>query len=402
MRNLRICHMIPSFFPISRGGAEMFALNLCKKLEERGHKVQILTRNLNLPRNDYYKGIQIHRFRNILPYKIKILGGGQYLKSKYLRILVAFFDTIGGILSLWKLQRINQFHLMHASFIVPWGLIGLIVKKLVNIPLIITVHGPADFYEVPMIFNPVLRFVLRRCDVGVAVSPKLRRDILKKLGYSPLEVIYNGVPLISNRTPDNLAILGKYGIIPQNFIILTAGRLVQRKNVNLIIQAFPRILDEIPEGKLIILGSGIEAEELKKVVVELQLDASVVMPGWVPESEKIALFKRANIFMLLSQREGLSLALLESKAAGVPAIIIGSRNLLEPVNHGSTGIILEPPITIDKIVNQTVFLYQNWELRQKMGENVKKEAQLKYSLKKMVDDYIRLYYKVIRINRGNL
>jgi len=172
--------------------------------------------------------------------------------------------------------------------------------------------------------------------------------------------------------------------------------------VDLIIRALPKILEKVPESKVIILGSGIEAMELTKIVKELQLSASVIMPGWVPEVEKVALFKRANIFMQLSQREGLSLALLESKAAGIPAIVIGTPSPLEPVNHGVTGILLEPPITIDKIIEQTVFLYQNWELCQKLGENAKKEAQLKYSLEKMVDDYIRVYYEVIHKNRGNL
>ena len=400
--SLRICHMIPGFFPVAKGGAEMFALNLCKELQRRGHMVQIVTRNLNLPCKDSYNGVQIYRFRNILPYRIKILGFGQFFKSKYLRILVASFDVIGGILSLWKLQRKNQFHLMHASFIVPWGLIGIMVKTLVKIPLVITVHGPADFYEVPPIFRPVLRFVLRRCEAAVAVSPKLRSDIIMKLGYMPLKVVYNGIPLVYDTSLANLEILEKYGITSQNFVILTAGRLVRRKNVDLIIRALPKILEKVPESKVIILGSGIEAMELTKIVKELQLSASVIMPGWVPEVEKVALFKRANIFMQLSQREGLSLALLESKAAGIPAIVIGTPSPLEPVNHGVTGILLEPPITIDKIIEQTVFLYQNWELCQKLGENAKKEAQLKYSLEKMVDDYIRVYYEVIHKNRGNL
>lgn len=400
--NLRICHMIPGFFPIARGGAEMFALNLCKELQKRGHKVQILTRNLNLSYNDSYEGVQIHRFRNILPYHVKILGFGQFLKSKYLRILVAIFDVIGGVLSLWKLQRKNQFHLMHASFIVPWGLIGLMVKKILKIPLIITVHGPADFYEVPPVFNPILRFVLRHSEAAVIVSPKLRSDIIKRLGYVPLKVITNGVPLISNKVPENSAILGKYRISNGNFVILTVGRLVQRKHTDLIIRALPYILEEIPEAKMIILGSGAEAVELTNIVKDLQLGASIIMPGWVAEDEKIALYRRANIFIQLSQIEGLSLALLESKAAGIPAIIIGTRNASEPVNHGITGMLLEPPITIDKVVEQIVFLYKNPEMRQKMGENAEREAQQKYSLEKMVDDYIQLYFEVIQKRRGHL
>ncbi len=392
--SLRICHMIPGFFPIAKGGAEMFTLNLCKELQRRGHKIHILTRNLNLPKEESYKGIQIHRFRNLLPFHIKIMGFGQYLKSKYLRMLVALFDVTGGLLSLWKLQRRNNFHIIHASFIVPLGLIGLLIKKFFKIPLIITVHGPADFYEVPQVIYPVLRFILRRSNVAVAVSPRLEYDLTKKLGALPLKVICNGIPFPARSSPQNRENFGNGRIARGDFVILTAGRLVRRKRVDLLVRALPKLLEKIPEVKLLVLGSGIERAKIAKLIEELQLEFFVVMPGWVSEEEKNALFTRADIFMQLSEREGLSLALLESKAAGVPAIIVGSSGLWEPINQGSTGLLLEPPITVDKIVEQIVFLYQNPELRKEMGEAARLEALLEYTLKKMVDEYVRVYNEV--------
>ena len=400
--SLRICHMIPGFFPIAKGGAEMFTLNLCKKLQRRGHVIHILTRNLNLPKEESYKGIQIHRFRNLLPYSIKILGFGQYLKSKYLRMLVAFFDVLGGVLSLWKLQKRNRFHVIHASFIVPLGLVGLLIKKFFKTPLVITVHGPADFYEVPQVIYPVLRFILKRCNVAVAVSPRLEYDLTKKLGALPLKVICNGIPFPAKSPAQNRNNLGPGRIAAGDFVILTAGRLVRRKRVDLLVRALPKLLEKIPEAKLLVLGGGIERAKLAKLIDELQLEPFVVMPGWVSEEEKNAFFARADVFMQLSEREGLSLALLESKAAGVPAIIVGSSGSWEPINPGTTGLLLEPPITVDKIVEQTVFLNQNPELRRQMGETAQMEAQRTYTLQKMVDDYISIYNEVREKNRGYL
>ena len=394
--------MIPGFFPIAKGGAEVFALNLCKELKRRGHEVHILTRNLNLPKDESYAGIQIHRFWNLLPSQIKILGFGQYLKSKYLRMLVAFFDVIGGLLSLWKLQKRNDFHLLHASFIVPLGLIGLLIKKFFKIPLIITVHGPADFYEVPQVIYPFLRFILRRSSMTVAVSPQLKDALTKKLGALPLKVICNGIPFPASSSPQNRRTLGNGKIHPDDFVILTAGRLVRRKRVDLLVQAMPKLLEKIPGVKLIVLGGGIERTKITKLIEDLQLEPFVVMPGWVSEAEKNALFARADIFMQLSEREGLSLALLESKAAGVSAIIVGSSGLWEPIDQGVTGLLLEPPITVEKIVEQTVFLYQNPELRRKMGKTAQKEAQREYTLQKMVDDYVTIYNGVSEQNRGRL
>ncbi len=385
--------MIPGFFPITKGGAEIFALNLCKNLVVKGHYVQILTRNLNLPREENMKGIQIRRFSNILPNKIKYFGFGRFLRSKYIRILVAMFDLFGIIPSLWKLHRKNKYQVLHASFILPFGLVGILLKKILKLPLIITVHGPADFYEVPRIFYPLLRFVLKSADRVVAVSAKLMKDLMKRLGRLPLKLIMNGIPLNSYISTKRQDIIKKYKIFSRDFVIIAAGRLVRRKNFDLLIRAVPGLLDKIFNCKIILLGSGVERNNLKKLIQELNLSSIVILPGWISEEEKVNLFKRADIFIQLSQIEGLSLALLESKAAGIPAIIIGTGNF-DPVSNEKTGLLIFPPVIPEKVTRAIEFLYHNTELRLQISKNVQDEARKYYSLDKMVEQYLNLYYEV--------
>lgn len=387
--------MIPGFFPIAKGGAEMFALNLCKNLQLQGHYLQILTRNLDLPREGSWEGIQIRRFTNILPYKIKFYGFGRFFKSKYIRILVAFFDLLGVIPALWKLHRKNRFQMIHASFILPFGLAGVLVKNFLKLPLVVTVHGPADFYEVPRIFDPILRFVLKRADAVVAVSPRLMRDLIIRLGKLPIKLIVNGIPLDLYKHVKKPYNIEKYEIFSQDFVILTAGRLVKRKNLHILIRAVPKILKEISNCKVVILGSGIEKENLQILIEQLNLESNVILPGWVSEEEKIMIFKRSDIFIQLSQVEGLSLALLESKAAGIPAIII-ERGNLDPISDEKTGLFIRPPVTPDKIVDSVEVLHQNKDLRLKIGKNVKEEGERLYSLQKMVENYIKLYQRVLK------
>jgi glycosyltransferase involved in cell wall biosynthesis len=276
------------------------------------------------------------------------------------------------------------------------------MKKFFKIPLIVTVHGPADFYEVPKVVYPLLRFILRRSSITVVVSPRLKYDLTKNLGTLQLKVICNGIPFPASAAPQNWVRPEKSRIGPGDFVILMAGRLVRRKRVDLIVRALPKLLEKIPKIKLLILGGGIERAKIVKLIEELQLEHSVDMPGWVSEEEKNTLFSRADVFMQLSEREGLSLALLESKAAGVPAIVVGSQGSWEPINPGTTGLLLEPPATVDKIVDRTVFLYRNPELRKKMGEMAQVEAQREYTLQKMVDDYIRIYNEARAKSRGLL
>ncbi|MHA1650839.1 MAG: glycosyltransferase family 4 protein, partial [Candidatus Helarchaeota archaeon] len=314
MVSWRICYMIPGFFPIAKGGAEVFTLNLCKSLLKQGHRVIIVTRNLKLPSEAKIKGIYVKRFANILPYKIKYYGFGRFLRSKYIRMLVAGFDLIAVVPVLWNLHKKNKFHLIHASFIFPFGLAGLIFKNIFKLPLVITVHGPADFYEVPRFFNPILRFVLRRANAVAVVGEQLKKDLLKRLGYLPIKVVLNGIPIKPFELTERELQIENYSIYSRDFVILTAGRLVRRKNLDLLIRSIPKIQKKIAHSKLVILGSGIERKNLEKLIKDLQLESSIILPGWVSEEEKRKIFKRADIFLQLSYFEGLSLALLESKA----------------------------------------------------------------------------------------
>lgn len=395
--NLRICHMIPGFFPIAKGGAEIFVLSICKELKVRGHKVHILTRNLNLVLHDEIEGIKITRFKNPLPYTIKYHSFGRFLKSKYLRILVAALDVWGALRSFKKMHLQQRFHLLHASFILPLGLVGLVAKKLFNVPIVLTVHGPADFYEVPRILSPILRFVLEKSDGVAVVSSKLKYDLMKRFKNVPLNVILNGIALKPFNDTPKVGALRRYNIEPEDFVILTAGRFVKRKNFGVLIDSLPPILEKIPRCKLVILGSGIEKPFLEDSIARLKLNQNVIMPGWISEDEKIRIFKRADTFVQLSEIEGLSLALLESKAAGIPAIIFGEGSKLDPVVEGETGFFIPSPLTIDKIVQSITKLYNAPNKREMIGLNAMKEAKALYSLEKMTDKYLDLYhYSIFR------
>jgi glycosyltransferase involved in cell wall biosynthesis len=284
---------------------------------------------------------------------------------------------------------------MHASFILPCGLAGVLIKKVLKRPLIITVHGPADFYEVPKLLNPILRFVLKRADSVVAVSSKLKNDLVNRLHYHPIKVILNGIPLEPFKTTKREIQLHDYGISSNDFVILTAGRLVQRKNIKILIRVLPAILNKIPQCKCVILGSGIEKVNLRQLIEALHLESVVIMPGWVSEEEKIAVFKRADLFIQLSQVEGLSLALLESKAAGIPAITVASTSSLSLMDPEEGKLFIQPPITIEKLIETIEYIYNKPVLRQRIGAKVKQEADKLYSLERMVERYIRLYQEIL-------
>lgn len=100
--------------------------------------------------------------------------------------------------------------------------------------------------------------------------------------------------------------------------IVTVGRLEEQKNHELLINAFSKITNEIPEYKLIIYGEGSLRERLEQQIKNLKLEEKVLLPGVEKNiEEKIY---NARLFVLSSNYEGMPNALMEAMALGIPSI----------------------------------------------------------------------------------
>ncbi len=395
-----IFHLIPGFMPITRGGAEIFAFNLCKHLPKYCYKPIIITRGYKgLNKSDYYEGIMIKRFWNLLPEKIKRFGLGSLLKSKYLRMMVAFFDIIGELLLMLKLYKRYRIKIVHSSFIVPTGFIGVIFKIITGIPLIITVHGPADFYTTPKFIHPLLSLILKKADRVITVSKRLETDIKRKFQMKNVCTILNGVTPV--KRPNNherwvSKIMLKYQL-DKNIhypILIITGRLVKIKRVDLIIRAIPILKKSYPNIKLVILGEGIERSNLEKLGHQLKLDENIIMPGWIPENDKWGLLYGADLYIHLSREEGLSLSLLESQFAGLPVIVPKSNFVKEIINEGYNGLYLNGKLDAENISSKILQLLENPNLMKKFSGNALKNSN-KFTLDAMVKNYVSEYQKIL-------
>jgi glycosyltransferase involved in cell wall biosynthesis len=104
---------------------------------------------------------------------------------------------------------------------------------------------------------------------------------------------------------------------PGNQIILSVGRLTRQKNFSLLIEAFSDLSARRP-CRLVILGEGEERARLEALVTERGLSERVSLPGFLPNP--FALMKRAAVFALSSDWEGLPTVLIEALACGVPVV----------------------------------------------------------------------------------
>lgn len=151
--------------------------------------------------------------------------------------------------------------------------------------------------------------------------------------------------------------------------IVTAGRLTAQKNQKLLVDVFGMLSESYPEYTLWIYGEGELRDDLVKRANDLKVAEKVYLPGNVPDlHEKI---KDAEIFVLSSDYEGLSNALLEAMMMGLPCISTRCAGSDEVIQDGINGLLVNVGDEIS-LKRAIVDLIENESLRKKISENAKK------------------------------
>jgi len=180
-------------------------------------------------------------------------------------------------------------------------------------------------------FGPWIGGETLKADAFVALSGRIRDDLIGS-GYDPgkIHVIPNGVPIPAQPW------------IPQGIgppVVTFVGRLAFEKGLDRLLEAWPLLLGRSPGARLRLIGAGVESDALKGMAVRMGIVDSVEFAGASNDVE--AILRQSDVFVLPSREEGLSIALLEAMALGMPVVVSdipGNRTL---VDRDVTGQIVE-------------------------------------------------------------
>ena len=182
--------------------------------------------------------------------------------------------------------------------------------------------------------------------------------------------------------------------IPERYVgkrrkaIVAVGRLSQQKNYVMAINAFKRICEEFSEYVLEIYGEGEEREKLTKLIRDLGLSERVVLKGHI--GNVLDKIKDASLYIMTSDYEGMSNALMEAMQLGLPVISTdhsggGARTLIQ---DGYNGII--SPVKDDEMFAKKIAMVLSDEkLREKISYNAY-NINYTFSVKNITDKWIRL------------
>lgn len=269
-----------------------------------------------------------------------------------------------------------------------------------GVPLVATFHPPFDAglrnitagtqqltYQ---LYAPALAKYDR-----VIVFSQLQADVLIRLGVPEqrLVIIPNGVdinrwsPAIPS-SPSPLLQKVRERIGPKR-IFLYVGRLATEKNVEALLQAW-RVADP-RDSRLVIVGDG----PLRSSLVNQYDDASVIWWGYEPDQgTRIALMQCAEVFVLPSLVEGLSLALLEAMACGTACVATDAGADGEVLNDGA-GIVMSTQGVTSQLRTLLPVLLEQPVLTAELGRKARERALDRYTINRNIDAIEMLYASLL-------
>ena len=177
----------------------------------------------------------------------------------------------------------------------------------------------------------------------------------------------------------------QWHINESDVVILNVSTLEPRKGVGRMIQAMSRLAPRFPQLRYLILGKGKQELELRSIVEDLALDDVVIFAGTTSELE--AYYNASDIFVMLTDDEGNSIACHEAMSSGLPVAVSDAGGFIESVPT-TAGFRVNPddPERIDDALSQ---LITNPDLRHSMGQAGRDHILRNYSWEKTADRFLQ-------------
>ncbi|MFX0140125.1 MAG: glycosyltransferase [Candidatus Hodarchaeota archaeon] len=372
---------ITSTFPRNKYDSwGIFILELLHELAKKTVKVFVLTqRYRNDKKAEKFENISVIRFPWLCPPNfIRI---ADFKRTPIIRLMTYLFFAMFSIHKLIKKEKVQ---IIHANWVIPAGLIGLMAKMIYKRPLIITSRGSdINIWGKKRLFFPLIKFILNHCDAIIVVSHELSKE-LEKLGIESqkIHVIWHGV-YQRNYT----------GLRKNKNNLLFVGALRELKGLIFLIRAVNIVNEHNIDIKLNIVGEGAFRDELIKEITKLNLSSQIKLLGKLPNSRVIRLMAESGIFILPSISEGLPRVIIEAMTQKTPVIATAVGGNIEIIESGLTGILVRP--RDEKELSKAILkLIRNPDHSEMLAKNAFQFVSENFDWKNTVKKYYHVFYLI--------
>ncbi len=237
----------------------------------------------------------------------------------------------------------------------------------------------------------------RLCDRFIANSSAGRDSLVKMAGIlaNKIDVVPNGIDVEKyklDRAECRSRIVKEFSLPDNAFLLGIIAQLRPRKHHSLLFQAFHPIAHNEPRARLLVVGDGIERDNLIALREKLGLVSQVVFAGYRSDVPRI--LAALDAFVLPTSLEGSPVSVMEAMVAGLPVIAANAGGVAELVQHNRTGILVEPG-DCEALTEAMSKVMEDAGFRTELGENAKEKIRNEYTLENMARNTEAVYDKLI-------
>lgn len=321
---------------------------------------------------------------SIRVYKVPVWNRNIHHSSNRELILYSVLALIKSI----QLHRANRYDFCFAWSTVPAGAVALALYRLKKLAYMVWVSGPdipgfeQRYEHVYPLLLPLIKRVWRNAAPVIAKCPEEKAMITRIDQNLHVEVIPNGADLS--------------GFLPQSskstegpLKLICVARLIERKGQHHLIQAIKQLNTTDLDVTLDLVGTGDSLKDYQQLTQQLGLEGRVNFSGYVPREEIGRWYQQADIFVLPSYNEGMSLAALEAMAAGLPLLLTRTGGTADLVKDGVNGYTFNWA-DVDSMANFIYRMGQDRQCLKKMGQASRQRAQA-YAWPTVAQSYLDLF-----------
>ena len=413
---MRIGFFIWEYPPRIFGGLGTYAENICSAILDLGHDISVFTTNDGtLKTREILKGIDVNRpmivdGSNILPLflteDLRRWGTGiKYFNDVLIYNILSAAKFVNELIK----KEGYKFDIICAH---DWlsAMAGITVKQETGLPFVFHIHSTEWGRSMGEGAKTVLYMeetAAKVADRIITVSYPMEEDLIRH-GFDPnkIDVCWNGIR-VDKYDPNRVAnaevteLRTRYGIGPEERMILFVGRLTAVKGVVSLVKAMPTVISKHPEAKLVILGKGELERTVSDLIDKLNIGDKVKTRfEFVSEEERILHYGACDIFVAPSVYEPFGIIALEAMAMEKPVVvgakgISGFRDFVIPCGHDQTGVHVDGNNSADTAwgINS---LLEDVEGAKEMGKRGRRRVEKYFTWDKIAEYTIGIYEDVIR------
>ena len=313
----------------------------------------------------------------------------------------------GYVFSPFLAKRITalQLDIIHTQTEFCLGMLGRFLSTTQGIPQVHTYHTMYEDYVHYIGGGHIISKGMARdfssayCNAAMCVIAPTRKteQLLKSYGVTkPIHIIPTGINTSHFRKnqydPAEILELRKVlGLQADTPVVLSIGRLAKEKSIDVVLRALPKLVEKLPEIKMVLVGEGNEMENLRMYGETLGISEHIIFTGGKPWDEIGKYYQLGNVFCSASVSETQGLTFAEAMAAGVPVVAKRDECIENIIEDQMTGLLFddenELPELLYRVLTDTVLSTRLSEAAQKAMDAL--------SVETFADSVEQLYQSVL-------